>query len=146
MPAVFLGIAGAIIFVVYMLHDNTYLQYAPDYKKTIYHTDLTSTWRPPPPLEDVSSAERIYRWIAGVKMIEDKALHRVWACSSNQLPGYAVNTVHYLYQPERRKKAPSTIYLMVTVEQGFPGLLFWMILLVAILYYGQKLHPVRSST
>ncbi|HAE13190.1 MAG: O-antigen ligase family protein [Chitinophagales bacterium] len=139
MPAVFLGIAGAIIFVVYMLHDNTYLQYAPDYKKTIYHTDFNQHMEATTSLEDVSSAERIYRWIAGVKMIEDKPFIGFGPAQfESNYQEYAVNKFTTYISRNEEKSTIHNYYLMVTVEQGFPGLLFWMILLVAILYYGQR--------
>ena len=108
MPAVFLGIAGAIIFVVYMLHDNTYLQYAPDYKKTIYHTDFNQHMEATTSLEDVK--RRTYLSMDS-RCQDDRrqALHRVWACPVRiNYQEYAVNKFT-TYISRNEEKAPSTI-------------------------------------
>ncbi len=70
MWATSLTMVGVILFIIVMLHNNNYLAYAPDFKKTIYHANFSDHMESTATLEDVSSAERIYRWIAGVKMIE----------------------------------------------------------------------------
>lgn len=141
MPAVIVSIAGVIMFAVVMLHDNKYLDYAPDYQKTIYHSNFSDHMESTISLEDVSSAERIYRWVAAIHMIGDKP----WL-------GFGPGQFYFNYKPYTvnkfetyisRNDEHSTVhnyYLQVTVEQGFPGTVIWMILLIAILYLGQQLY------
>jgi O-antigen ligase len=141
MAGVSLAIVGAIIFVVFMLHNNTYLKYAPDYKKTIYHTNFSEHMEATTSLEDVSSAERIHRWIAGVKMIEDKPFIGFGPSQfeDNYQP-YAVNKFTTYISRNEEQSTIHNYYLMVTVEQGFPGLAIWMIFIVVILFYGQRAY------
>lgn len=137
-------IAAIIItvgFLFWIKSNDYYLQYANDYKTTIFHKNfsehLVATYR----LKDVSTAERFYRWIAGVRMIKD-----------NPLTGYGPNTFYDHYKeyavPAFKtwvsdNKDHSTVhnyFLLITIEQGIPGLLFFIILLGAMLYYAQHLY------
>ena len=141
MPGVAAAIVLTIAFVVYMLHDNTYLQYAPDFKKTIYHDNFSDHLESTATLEDVSSAERIYRWIAGVKMIEAKPVIGFGPSQfhDNYQP-YAVNKFTTYISRNEEKSTIHNYYLQVTVEQGFPGLFIWVVFLVTVLATGQRAY------
>jgi Lipid A core - O-antigen ligase and related enzymes len=120
---------------------DRYLQYAPDFKTTIFHKDfnehLVATYQ----LKDVSTAERFYRWIAGIRMIKDKAL-----------TGYGPNTFYDNYKPYAvpayktwvsDNKDHSTVhnyFLLVAIEQGIPGLILFLLLLGALFYYAQRTY------
>jgi O-antigen ligase len=125
---------------------DRYLKYTSDYQTTIFHKDfkehLVATYK----LKDVSTAERFYRWIAGVRMIKD-----------NWLTGYGPNSFYYNYKgyaiPAFKtwvsdNKEQSTVhnyFLLTTIEQGIPGLLLLVILFGAMLYYAQYLyHRVKD--
>jgi O-antigen ligase len=135
----------AIIITISLLFwikgNDRYLQYAHDYNTTIFHKDfgehLISTYK----LKDVSTAERFYRWIAGVRMIKD-----------NWLTGYGPNTFYKNYKgytipayktwvsdnPEH--STVHNYFLLTTIEQGIPGLLFFLLLVGAMIYYAQHLY------
>ncbi|MBC8046610.1 MAG: O-antigen ligase family protein [Fimbriimonadaceae bacterium] len=140
-PAVIFAVFGAIVFVIFMMHDNKYLDYAPDFKKTIYHSNFEAHMESTMTLEDVSSAERIYRWIAATKMIGDKP---VLGFGPGQFyDNYKEYTVNKFLTYISRNEERSTVhnyYLQITVEQGFIGLTIWVVLLVAVLFYGQNLY------
>jgi O-antigen ligase len=146
----FYGYVAAIIISVAALFwlktNDRYLQYANDYQTTIFHKDfkehLVATYQ----LKDVSTAERFYRWIAGVRMIKD-----------NWLTGYGPNSFYYNYKgyavPAFKtwvsdNKDHSTVhnyFLLTTIEQGIPGLLLLVILFGVMLYYAQYLyHRVKD--
>ncbi len=141
MPAVTITVMGVIFFAIYMLHNNNYLSYAPDYKKTIYHTDFTEHMESTMTLEDVSSAERIYRWVAAIHMIKEKPYIGFG-------PGqfyfnykeYTINKFETYISGNPERSTVHNYYLQITTEQGFPGIFIWTILLVFIMYMGQKLY------
>lgn len=136
---------AAIIITIGLLFwikgKDRYLLYAHDYNTTIFHKDfsehLISTYK----LKDVSTAERFYRWIAGVRMIKD-----------NWLTGYGPNTFYNNYKeytipayktwvsdnPEH--STVHNYFLLTAIEQGIPGLLFLLFLLGAMIYYTQHLY------
>ncbi|MEO7984463.1 MAG: O-antigen ligase family protein, partial [Bacteroidota bacterium] len=92
-------------------------------------------------LKDVSTEERFYRWIAGIRMIKD-----------NWLTGYGPNTFYNNYKsytipayktwvsdnPEH--STVHNYFLLTAIEQGIPGLLFLFILLGAMIWYAQHLY------
>ena len=136
---------AAIVITISLLFwikgNDHYLKYAHDYKTTIFHKDfsehLISTYK----LKDVSTAERFYRWIAGVRMIKD-----------NWLTGYGPNTFYNNYKgytvpayktwvsdnPEH--STVHNYFLLTAIEQGIPGLLLFLLLLGAMIYYAQYLY------
>ena len=141
-------VIGLTIGSVFWLSSNDrYLDYAHDYRTTIFHKNfkehLVATYK----LKDVSTAERFNRWIAGVRMIKDS-----W------LTGYGPNTFYYNYKPYAvpafktwvsDNKEHSTVhnyFLLVLIEQGVPGLLFFLFLIAAMIYYAEKIYHRTNDT
>lgn len=137
-------IIAAIItigLVFWVKENDHYLRFAHDFQTTIFHKNFSehiiSTYQ----LKDVSTAERFYRWIAGVRMIKD-----------NWLTGYGPNTFYDNYKgyaipayktwvsdnPEH--STVHNYFLLTVIEQGIPGLLFFLILLGVMIYYSQHLY------
>lgn len=120
---------------------DRYLRYAPDYRTTIFHENFNEHLVATYTLKDVSTAERFYRWIAGVRMIRD-----------NWLTGYGPNTFYEHYKgyavPAYKTWVSdnpdhSTVhnyYLLTTIEQGLPGLIILLVLAGMMLYYAQVLY------
>jgi O-antigen ligase len=138
-------IAVIIASVFWISRNDRYLEYAHDYKTTIFHENfeehLVATYK----LKDVSTAERFNRWIAGVRMIKD-----------NWLTGYGPTTFYYNYKPYAipafktwvsDNKEHSTVhnfFLLTLIEQGIFGLLIFLIIAGSLLYYAEKIY-VRSE-
>ena len=133
-------------FIFWMKGNDRYLQYTHDYKTTIFHKDFSEHLIATYKFKDVSTAERFYRWIAGVRMIKD-----------NWLTGYGPNTFYDNYRgyavpafktwvsdnPEH--STVHNYFLLTTIEQGIPGLVFLLLLLGAMFYYTQNLyHRVKD--
>ncbi|MGH2552974.1 MAG: O-antigen ligase family protein [Chitinophagaceae bacterium] len=131
----------------WLKRNDNYLRFSNDFKTTIFHKNfaehLVATYK----LKDISTAERFYRWIAGVRMIKD-----------NWMTGYGPNTFYKNYKkyavPAFRtwvsdNKDHSTVhnyFLLTVIEQGIPGLLLFILLLGAMLYYAQYLyHRVKNN-
>jgi len=131
----------AISSVFWLSSHDRYLNYAHDYRTTIFHKNfeehLVATYK----LKDVSTAERFNRWIAGVRMVKD-----------NWFTGYGPNTFYYNYKPYAipafktwvsDNKEHSTIhnyFLLVLIEQGVPGLLFFLLIVGSIFHYAEKIY------
>ena len=143
--AIVIGLTIASVF--WLSSNDRYLDYAHDYRTTIFHKNfkehLVATYK----LKDVSTAERFNRWIAGVRMIKDS-----W------LTGYGPNTFYYNYKPYAvpafktwvsDNKEHSTVhnyFLLVLIEQGVPGLLFFLFLIAAMIYYAEKIYHRTNDT
>jgi O-antigen ligase len=137
-----------ILGIVFWLKSNDrYLQYAHDYKTTIFHQDfeehLVATYK----LKDVSTAERFNRWIAGVRMVKD-----------NWMTGYGPNTFYYNYKPyaipafktwvsdNRDHSTVHNYFLLTVIEQGIPGLVLLVLLIGSMMYYAQMLYQRVHDT
>jgi O-antigen ligase len=121
--------------------DDHYLQYAHDYRSTIFHENFGEHLEATYQFKDLSTAERFYRWIAGVRMIKD-----------NALTGYGPNTFYDNYKPyavavfktwvsdNQEHSTVHNYFLLLTIEQGIPGLIFFLLLTGTMLYYTELLY------
>ncbi len=126
---------------IWVKSNDRYMAYAHDFRTTIFHKNFSEHLAATYELKDVSTAERFNRWVAGVKMIDD-----------NWLTGYGPNTFYENYKPYMipafktwvsANEDHSTVhnyFLLTTIEQGIPGLLFFLILLGAMVWYAQHLY------
>ncbi|HUR30056.1 MAG TPA: O-antigen ligase family protein [Saprospiraceae bacterium] len=136
-----LALGGAILITAWLAHDNRYLDYAPDYAKAITHSEFDDLISATTKMEDISTVERFYRWVAGYYMVKE-----------NPWTGYGPASFYSLYQnyvdrhfttyvsdnPEH--SGMHNYYLMLAVEQGLIGLAIFLILLIVVLLYGENLY------
>lgn len=138
MPAFY---ALIILLMCYMVPNNKYIEFRPDYNKTFMHKNfadhLIATFRG----KDMSSMERLYRWIAAVRMSKDRPL-----------TGYGPRAFYYYYKPyavttfqtyvSRNKEHSTThnYFLYMLVEQGWPAMLLYALLIYVIFAKAQKIY------
>ena len=139
--AVVAAIGGSIAGLVYMINDNRYLDYAPNYETTVTHKDFNNLIQATYELEDISTMERLYRWVAGFNM-----------SAAEPLFGFGPGNFYFFYKsytvtsfttyvsdnPER--SGIHNYYLMTLVEQGIPGLLLFLILIFYALVRGEAIY------
>ncbi len=136
----------AILFTGYMLSNNNYLKYSPDYEHTIYHDELgehlTSTFE----MEDMSTVERFYRWIAAVKLFKEHPL--VGVGPNNFVTNYKQYTVTayetYISDNEERSTVHNYFLLLLT-EQGLPALLLYVFLIVIVLLNAEQIYSLSDT-
>jgi O-antigen ligase len=143
-----MGISMLIAAAVFswLADENRYLRYAHNYEQTIFHTDFSEHIAATIAGKDVSTAERFYRWIGGVRMAAEKPL-----------TGFGPNTFYGHYQsytvtgfrtwvsdnPEH--STVHNYFLLLAAEQGIPGLIIFTFLLLAMLLYAEKIYHHQSS-
>ncbi len=131
----------SVLSVFYFSKNNRYLNLAPNYETTIAHTKFDNLVEATYKMEDISTMERVHRWVAGFNMLGEKPLL-----------GFGANNFYFTYRPYTNnsfqtyvsnnpdKSGIHNYYLMTAVEQGIPGLLIFLSLIVAILYTGERLY------
>ncbi len=139
-----LGIIVAIITVVVfynLARNNRYLDYRPDFYKTIYHEEFSQHIQATYKMHDLSTAERFYRWIAAFRMME-----------GHWFTGYGPNNFYHYYKPHtvtvfrtyvsdnREKSTVHNYFLLLMTEQGLPGVLIFVVLLTAMFAKAQQLY------
>lgn len=144
--AVGAALTGLAALVIFLMNDNRFLDFAPKYEETIIHDDfgkhLSSTFEG----KDVSSMERVYRWVAISRMWKDRPVFGVGP--GNFYPSYMQYTVlsfitYVSDNPER--STAHNYFLLLLAEQGVPGVLFFLILSAAIFIYGEKIYHSLSN-
>lgn len=138
MPA-FYGLI--ILLMCYMVPNNKFIEFRPDYNKTFMHKNFTdhliATFRG----KDMSSMERLYRWVAAIRMSRDRPI-----------TGYGPRSFYYYYKPyavtmfqtyvSRNKEHSTThnYFLYMLVEQGWPAMILYAILIYAIFAKAQRIY------
>ena len=138
MPVIY---ALMILLVAYMVPNNKYLAFRPDYNNTYMHKNfldhVISTFRG----KDMSSMERVYRWIAAVRMSQDEPV-----------TGYGPRAFVYFYKPyavtafrtyvSRNPEQSTThnYFIYMLVEQGWPAMLLYAVLIFAIFAKAQRIY------
>jgi len=138
MPTIYGLIA---LLVIYVSHKNKYLDYRPNFERTYMHATFTdhmiATFRG----QDMSSMERIYRWIAAGRM-----------STANPWTGVGPNAFYYYYKPytvgvfrtyvSRNDEHSTThnYFLYMLVEQGWPALILYAVLVFVFFYQAQKIY------
>ena len=132
---------GFTLLFGYLGHNNNYLELAPDFNKAITHKDFDNLVEATFKGEDISTMERVYRWVAGFQMIKEEPL-----------TGFGPGTFVSFYEsftlskfstyvsdnPER--SGIHSYYFMVMVEQGIPGILIFLIFVGFILMKGEEIY------
>jgi len=138
MPA-FYGLI--ILLVSYMVQNNKYIDFRPDYNNTYMHKNFTdhviSTFRG----KDMSSMERLYRWIAAIRMSKDRPLtgYGPRAFYYNYKP-YAVTSFRTYVSRNPEQSTTHNYFLYMLVEQGWPAMILYAILMVLIFAKAQKIY------
>lgn len=117
---------AAIISVNVLLESNHYLDYAPEFEKTISHSNFEDLVSATYQGQDISTMERVYRWVAALHMFEDRpAIGFGPGNFYNFYKEYTVTTFRTYVSDNPEKSGVHCYYLMVLVEQGVLGLLIF---------------------
>ena len=128
-----MAILVAALGLFWLVQQDNYLKFAPDFNTTTQHTDFNEHLEATYTLKDMSTMERFYRWIAGIKMVNEE-----------KLKGYGPNTFTIYYKEytvaafktwvskNEEKSSVHNYFLLISIEQGLPGLLLLFVLLISM--------------
>ena len=136
-----LALAGGILLVGWLAYDNNYISHSPDFEKTITHKSFDELVSATYNMEDISTVERFYRWVAGYYMILEKPWLGFGPASFYSVYHSYVDrhfTTYVSDNPEH--SGMHNYYLMTAVEQGLIGLGIFIILLIAVLVFGEQVY------
>lgn len=135
-------IAGLGVFLTFsfLISENKYLEFAPNYETTISHYNFENLLEATYKGQDISTMERFYRWIAGIKMGWEKAITGFGPGNFvNFYKSYTVTSFSTYVSDNKEGSGIHSYFLMVLAEQGIPGLLIFLTLLFVTLFYSQNL-------
>lgn len=134
-------IAFIALVLIVMAKDNRYINFRPNYEKTYMHKNFSehimATFRG----EDMSSMERLYRWIAAMRMSREEPVK-----------GWGPNAFYYYYKPyavssfktyvsrNTEKSTTHNYFLYMLVEQGWPAMILYTVLIMVAFAQAQKTY------
>lgn len=152
------ALLGLVLVVLlagrWLVQDQHYLRFSPDYETTIWHgNDLGAHLSSTVEMKDVSGMERVYRWVAAARMVAAHPL--LGSGPSTFYPEYKHFTdkrfrTYVSDNPE--KSTTHNYFLLLLAEQGIPGLVLFLLLLgqgfglVQHLYHRFAHDPARRAT
>ncbi|MFT4645032.1 MAG: O-antigen ligase, partial [Planctomycetota bacterium] len=131
----------AVIFIFnFITTENYYLKYSPSVKTVSQH-ELSDIIDATLKGTDVSSMERIYRWIAAIHMVNDRPITGFGP--NGFVPNYKNYTV-FIFETwiseNEEQSGVHNYFLMTLVEQGIAGLLIFVSLLIAFFVFAENLY------
>lgn len=139
-PIILVAILVLIGGLLYLSSNKKYLDYAPNFEKTVFNKGnikkhLEATYK----LEDVSGMERVYRWVAAARMIE---AHPITGTGTNtfysEYKKYTVTSFRTYVSDNPERSTTHNYFLMVFAEQGIIGFLLFGALFVLLLVHAEK--------
>ena len=126
-----LGLVAAIIGLADIIQDNKYLEFAPEFETTVSHRSFEDLVDATYQGKDISTMERVYRWVAGLHMVKDKPLFGFGPGSFySNYHSYTVTNFRTYVSDNSERSGVHCYYLMTWVEQGLIGLLLFLSLLI----------------
>ncbi|OZA63525.1 MAG: hypothetical protein B7X68_10450 [Sphingobacteriia bacterium 39-36-14] len=138
---ILIGMITIFIAFVALINNNRFMRLAPEHDQTIFHENFSEHLNATIGLKDISNAERIHRWVAGVRMVAEKP----WT-------GFGANSFYNNYQPYTaapfktwvsNNPEHSTVhnyFLLIAIEQGIPALLLFTGFFIYLLLLSQQLY------
>lgn len=134
-----LALIGILAGLVFVAQDNRYLELAPNYERTVTHRNFENLLEATYEGTDISTMERVYRWVAGFQMSLDQPIFGFG-------PGnffffyksYTVTSFRTYVSDNPERSGIHSYYLMLLVEQGAPGLFIFLGLVFAALLIGEN--------
>ena len=143
--AIPLAFAIIVGFIGFVLHENQYLQYTPS-TSTVMHDEFSDHVSSTFEGKDVSSMERIYRWVAGGHMIADKP----WLGfgPNGFVPNYREYTVFIFETWVSDNTEQSTVhnyYMLQAIELGIPGLLLFLTIIILFFLEIERIYSKENE-
>ncbi|MCB0579406.1 MAG: O-antigen ligase family protein [Phaeodactylibacter sp.] len=136
-----LALAGVLGLVALMAYNNRYLDYAPNYETTVSHQDFNNLLQATYTGEDISTMERVYRWVAGFHMGAERPVFGFGPGNFyNYYKSYTVTSFQTYVSDNPDKSGIHSYYLMTMAEQGLPGLFFFLLLSAYALIRGEVIY------
>jgi O-antigen ligase len=139
--AIIASILVGALFIGNLFRNSNYLNLAPRYEKAISHDKfddlLSATYK----LEDISTMERVYRWVAAFHMIGDKpAIGYGPGSFYSSYKGYTLNKFRTYVSDNPEQSGVHNYFLMLAVEQGIIGLVLFLTLVIIFFLYAEKVY------
>lgn len=124
-----------------LVQHNNYLEYAPNFETTISHEQFDNLLEATYKMEDISTMERVYRWVAAGHMAPERPFFG-WGPGNfyTFYKSFTVTSFRTYVSDNPEQSGIHNYFFMTLVEQGIIGLIIFVILLYYFLIRGEKLY------
>jgi len=136
-----------VSLVLFLVHENKYLDYAPNYESTVAHYKFDNLIEATYKMEDISTMERVHRWVAGFTMVSEKP----WVgfgpgCFYPFYKNHTVSSFKTYVSDNPEKSGIHNNFLMVFVEQGIIGFIVMLLLCFMPMLIGERTYHLLHIT
>ena len=140
-PILLIGLLGALGSLAFLISDDRYLEFAPEYTKTVSHHELGNLLAATTEGKDISSMERVYRWVAGYQMAQRKPIIGYGPGNFPVLyKAYTLGSFRTYVSDNEEGSGMHSYYFTLIVEQGLIGISIFMGLIVVFFYYAERVY------
>lgn len=141
------AVVAVLALVSFLVKGNEYLELAPDYERTITHKKFNNLLEATYKMEDISTMERLHRWVAGFQMLDEHPILGFGpATFFNNYQSHTVSSFKTYVSDNPEKSGIHNYYLMTIVEQGFIGLLLLIALFLFPMLVAEKMYGLYHGT
>ncbi|MCS6991351.1 MAG: O-antigen ligase family protein [Chitinophagales bacterium] len=131
----------ALLFFLFMAIKSRYLDYQPDFETTVYHPELADHLQATLQGRDVSSAERIYRWVAALHMWLDQPITGFGPGNFYSFyKKYTVSGFRTWVSDNPERSSVHNYFLLLLTEQGLVGLILFVALTLVLFFTAQRTY------
>ena len=122
------------------------MKFAPEFDKTIFHQNLNDHFAATLEGRDVSSMERVYRWVAAINMSREHPIVGYGPGNFyNFYRSYTITSFRTYVSNNPERSGVHNYFLMMLVEQGVPGMLIWIALCAVLFIYGEQIYRKQTD-
>jgi len=136
-----IGIMGLFSLFYWLGNQNNFMNYTPNFERTISHQSFDNLLEATLRGQDISLAERYYRWIAGIYMVGEKPVFGIGpAAFYNEYKSYTISSFKTYVSNNPERSGIHNYFLMVLVEQGVLGLLLFLLFSYMLFAEGERIY------
>ena len=141
------AVIGLCLGIAHLYHNNNYIDYAPNFERTISHKKFDNLVEATYKMEDISTMERVYRWVAGANMVDAKPIFGFGPGNFyNYYKSYTVQAFVTYVSDNPEKSSVHSYYLLVLIDQGLIGFLIFILLIFTVLIKSEEIyHNVKEE-
>ncbi len=140
-PVVILSYIIIAFSVFWIIDEDRYLNYRPNFEKTYMRDNIADHIAATFQGSDVSSMERVHRWVASVRMAKERPILGVGPNNYyDHYREYVVNGFRTWVSRNMEKSTSHNYFFIMLTEQGFVAMILYAILIFASLGYAQRLY------
>ncbi|MDC0230516.1 O-antigen ligase family protein [Aureispira] len=137
--AVLISTIAILGLISFLITKNKFMELVPT-SQTVAHVELSELVASTTELEDVSTMERYYRWIAGAQMVVERPLLGFGPGNFYHFyKQYTLNKFSTYVSDNPEKSGIHNYYLMTLIEQGIFGLIIFLVLIYYTVIHGERI-------